>query len=208
MATISNWTEGLPSDTSLVVKGPAYMRSIWQSVAVGLDESLYWPGSGGGSNASQGELKPGASKAWFAAKSASSDGASATHRGRPFIASDESQLYTYLWETTASGRTQLIGTPFLQEHETYFDRAYWLEKSGSFVTTPVSAGVVMGGIVSLTAGEDYAGKPSVFVTSDNASVQVAADAIQNTQFTSRVSGAAVQITVRWVSLGTVNLPPG
>ncbi len=50
MATLSNWSENLPSNASLVVKGPDYTRSIWRDIAVGLSESLDWPGSGGGSN--------------------------------------------------------------------------------------------------------------------------------------------------------------
>ena len=198
MATLSNWSENLPSDSSLMVKAPSYVRSIWRDIAAGMTESRSWPGSGGGSNASHGELKPGASKAWFAAASLRSFGATATHRGRPFFASDTSRLYTY-----ASDRTHIVGTPFLQEHTDYFTGAYWLEQSGSYTTDTGGAGAKRVGIVPLIPA--YSGIPVVFARTDDTNIRIGIKVDSGGEFESSISGPIRSVFVRWTSLGTVTL---
>lgn len=199
MATLSNWSETLPSDSSLVVKAPGYMRSIWRDITIGLSESLFWPGSGGDSNASQGELRPGVSKAFFAARSASSSAASETHRGKFFVASDESRLLVY-----NSTYTAMVGTPFLIEHETYFAGVTWMEHFGSY-TTDTGGGSIVGQF-SLT-GTSYNGVPQVILFSDSTGHRYQTTASGSDPvgtFTSNVSGPAGSQTYRWVSLGTVS----
>ena len=197
MATLSNWTENLPSDNSLVVKAPEYMRNIWRDVSLGMAESLEWPISGGGSSESQGELKLGASKTMVDTASNASFGATATHRGRPFFASDTSRLYTY-----ASTKTYIVGTPFLQEHADYFSGTVWLEQSGSYVTNTAVAGADLDGVVSFI--QAYDGVPVVFARSNNTNIRVGIVPAAAT-FTSTISGPTTSITVRWTSLGTVSV---
>ena len=199
MPTLSNWTENLPSDDSLVVKAPEYMRGIWVDTTSGMAESVEWPGTGGGSSASQGELKLGASKTMVDTASNASFGATATHRGRPFFASDTSRLYTY-----ASTKTYIVGTPFLQEHSDYFSGAYWLEQSGSYVTRVVAAGSDTEGI-GATFVQAYDGAPSIFARSNDTNVRVAIRSQSGATFSSTISGSFTTITVRWTSLGTVSL---
>lgn len=197
MATLSNWSESLPSDDSLVVKAPGYVRSIWRDITLGLSESLAWPGSGGASNASQGELKPGSSKAFFDVRSNSSSAASETHRGKLFFASDQSRLIVY-----SSTATALAGTPFLIEHETYFAGTTWVEHFGSYTTD--TGGTLIGGVVTLT-GTSYNGVPQVLLFSDSTSYGYAATAgviDPKGTFLSGVSGPSGSHTYRWVSLGT------
>ncbi len=203
MATLRNWSESLPSDDSLVVKAPGYTRSIWRDITTGLSESLFWPGSGGGSVASQGELRPGATKTWFAPESDNSYEASATHRSRMFFASDTSRLFIH----NASTTTRFYGSPFFSEHATYFEGATWQERTGSYTTNTGGTGLTRSGTVNIV-GIAYAGVPLVFTYTNNTDVFVAADAgglgSFTTQFRSFVSGAAGATTVRWTSLGTVN----
>ena len=202
MATLSNWSENLPSDSSLVVKAPDYVRSIWRDTAIGLAESLDWPGSGEGSNASQGSLKLGKTKTWFEPESAYSYLASATHRARLFFASDTSRLF--IGDTSTS--THFYGSPFFSEHTEYFAGALWEEKTGSYTTNTGAAGAVRSGLVSLTAGGTYAGEPIVFAYSDDTNVHVSASPLSlTTAFFSFVSGAAGSVTIRWTSLGTINV---
>ncbi|KKM91685.1 hypothetical protein LCGC14_1226000 [marine sediment metagenome] len=191
-----NWIEGQPSDDSLVVKAPRFLRSTWRVTAQGLAESLEWPGSGGGSNASQGELKLGTSKAFFAATSASSSAASESHRGKLFMSSDESRLLVY-----DSAYTAVAGTPFLIEHETYFAGATWVEHFGSYATD--TGGTNVAGTVTLT-GVSYAGEPVVILMSDNTTHRFQLTNVTGTNFRSNVSGPAGSNTYHWVSLGTVN----
>ncbi len=196
MATLSDWSESLPSDSSLVVKAPGYARSIWRDITTGLSESLEWPGSGGGSVASQGELKLGTSKAFFDVRSNSSSAASETHRGKFFFASDESRLLVY-----DSSYTIIAGTPFLIEHETYFAGTTWVEHFGSYTTD--TGGTNVAGQVTL-AGVTYAGVPQILLFSASTGHSHQATNVNPTFFTSSISGPTGSNTYRWVSLGTEN----
>ena len=44
MSPLLNWDENLPSDGSNVGVGAAEVRTIWASLAAGLNESLEWDG--------------------------------------------------------------------------------------------------------------------------------------------------------------------
>ena len=187
------WTEGSPSDTSLVAKAPTYMRDVWKQIALGLDESVYWPGSGSGSNDSHGDLRPGTSKAYFGVASALSNPGA----GFLMFASDTSQLYAY-----SSSSTMLVGTPRLMEHKTEYAGAMWLEQFGSY-TTDTGGAALLGGAVSFPV--TYTGVPTVQVFSGSTNHAVAAPTtgIEVGLFTSQVSGPTGDNTYYWSSLGTV-----
>lgn len=53
------WNESAPSPLSDASSGDNEARSFMSSIALGLQPSIFWPGSGGGSAASAGETQPG-----------------------------------------------------------------------------------------------------------------------------------------------------
>ena len=97
------WQEAIPSSTSLVAQAPAFWHSEMTSIAQGVATSLFWDGSGGASAASRGLLRPGASRAFFALDSASSNIGGV---GRAFFTSDFSDFLLY--ESNATFR---VGSP-------------------------------------------------------------------------------------------------
>lgn len=101
------WQEALPSDASAVGLDTPTIKSHWTAIADWLAVTRYWPVSGGGSQASIGELKQGMSLAFFGAKSASSNTIGWYHTARAFADSATSRLYVY--ESTG---TYLGATPF------------------------------------------------------------------------------------------------
>jgi hypothetical protein len=92
----------------------------------------YWPGAGGGSDASIGDLAPGGSRAYFDVQSQSSAPGS-QQTARLFLASDASRLFAY-----DSTGTYLVGTAFGGEHATDAGSGYWARQTGSFVSTAAS----------------------------------------------------------------------
>lgn len=108
---LSNWSEAIPSGTSAVGTFPSYARALWAGIASAMGIEHYWNGSGGGSDASTGDLRPGGSRTFVAARSASSVPSQGT--GRLFYASDESRLLMY-----GSAATYLVGTASYDEFET------------------------------------------------------------------------------------------
>lgn len=104
------WDETVPSGTSPVAQAPAFWRSEMTAIAAGLSTDLYWDGSGGASVASRGLLRPGASRAYVAAASASSQNGPSP-LGRAFFASDSSALFLY-----ESNGTFKVGSPFAVEY--------------------------------------------------------------------------------------------
>lgn len=201
--TLIAWNESHPSDSSLVAQAPTYVRNVWKNIAVGLATSLYWPGSGGGSDASQGCLRPGATKAFFAADSA----ASHPGTGYAMMTSDTSVLFFYdRAGSGASSSTVRIGSPFIIEHATGYagpPATRWVQQNGSFATDTKASATIIGGVISFPIA--YDGIPSVHVFSDVTTHLVAApiSGIATNLFTSQVSGSASTHTYRWVSLGTI-----
>jgi hypothetical protein len=193
------WVEDQPSDSSIVGQAPQFLRTTWKNLAEGLATSLYWPGSGAGSNASQGELRPGVSLAFHEAASASSNSVDATLRGRPFLASDTTRLMVY-----ESNGTYLVGTPFYVEHSTDPSVGVWVSASGSYSTDGDSASR----IGNISFGLEYDGNPSVYLSSSNRTMLMAASEVTQGGFTSQVSylgpGTGGSATFYWESLGTVS----
>lgn len=101
-----SWNEAIPSITSTVGSFPPYAKSVWTGIAIGMSVEHLWDGTGGSSGVSRGDLRPGASRAFFAAQSASSS----SFTGKLFFASDVSRLFAY-----GSNGTYLVGTPFYSD---------------------------------------------------------------------------------------------
>ena len=209
MATI-DWNEGNPSGTSKVGDAPDFVRNIWSGLGAGLAESLEWPGSGGGSNASQGELKLGASKTFFEAASASSNAVDETFRARAFFTSNTSRLFVY-----ESDGTHLVGTPRLMERSNDTFSAFtqpggvWVFQHGSYTTTEVGSGSTS---ISVTFPITYSsnGTVSVYQIPSDESYQVCAEWPTNVTtggFISRISyigpSTAPAVTIYWEALGIV-----
>ena len=187
------WTESVPSNTSAVNQYPAFAKSVWTSISLGMAVEHYWNASGGGSDASIGELLPGSSRAFVAALSASS-APNSQMTGRLFLTSDTSRLLVY-----DSSGTYLVGTPFLQEHATDAKTGYWLRQSGSYTTTVTS------GTTLVTFSVPYAAAPQVWQSQDNALWLTGVVTLSTGFFTSTWSAlAAGTVNVYWESLGTVS----
>ncbi len=212
MATI-NWLEDNPSSNSKVGDAPGFVRNIWSSTAVGMAESLEWPGSGGGSVASQGELKPGVSRTFSAAlDSASSNADTPTFLARAFISSEVSRLYVY-----ESDGTYRVGTPRLIERSIdsfglpgagRAESEVWLMQRGSFNATDPDISIINTSF------------PIIFSSNATVTVQLALSDLSYTYvvdtwptntttggFQSRLSyfgpGTPSIMTVYWEALGLV-----
>lgn len=206
MADLSNWTEQLPSDDSRVYKGPGFLRDAWKLIAQGMAESLEWPGSGGGSTASQGELKPGKAKAWVVATSAASTGPVETHRGRVLVDSSLTRVYVYQGNS-GSAATQLVGSPYFVEKVAYVPGVQWVEQTtglnaqGSFTTDTGGTSISGNHVI----GEDYDSPPLVFITSSSTLHTFEVTSTATNLWTSTVSGPAGNIEYFWRSIGTVTV---
>lgn len=193
MPTIG-WSESVPSNSSQVVQYPTFAKSIWTAISLGMAVEHYWNASGGGSDASIGDLLPGSSRAFVAAQSASS-APNSQMTGRVFLASDISRLFVY-----DSSGTYMVGTPFFQEHLISSGTGYWLRQSGSHTTTATT------GSTLITFGIPYLSTPYVWQTTDNAQWLVGITTIvTGATFTSTWSAlAAGTVNVYWEALGKVS----
>jgi hypothetical protein len=194
------WFEALPSDDSLVSVAPRDLRSLWTSIAAGLGESLFYAGSGGASQLSSGELRPGATRTFFGALSASSN--DADNLGRLFFSSDSSFVFLY-----ESDRTHKIGGPGTVSHMSSPLGAVWIEQRGT-----VSADEGDVGTSFTTAYTDVA--PQVWIAESRAAAGgdawlrgVLSVSTSGFTVTSQYIGAGVAgpDTVRWTSLGTISV---
>jgi len=149
---ISAWSEAVPSGSSAVGQFPNYARSVWAAISTGMAVEHLWNASGGGSEASAGDLRPGGSRAFFDVQSQSSAPGS-QQTGRLFFASDASRLFVY-----DSTGTYLAATAFFEEHATNAGSGYWLRQSGQ---TTISTGT---GTLSITFPVPYLVTPLVYFT--------------------------------------------
>lgn len=190
---ISAWTEAVPSDTSTVGTFPAYARAVWAAISAGLAVEHFWPGSGGGSEASAGDLRPGASRAFVDVRSASS--APSPTVGRALFTSDTTRLLLY-----DSTGTYLGGTPFLDEVATDAGAGVWTCQAGSYSTTVT-------GNTQVTFPIPFLSAPKVWQTVDNA-LWLTTQGVPNASFfgsqASALAGGAGTVVVSWEALGTVS----
>lgn len=159
-----NWTESVISITSTVGSFPPYAKSVWTAIATGMNVEHFWDGTGGASSLSRGDLRPGGSRTFFAAQSASSSSGT----GKLFFASNVSRLFAY-----GSAGTWLEGTPFFSDESTpgsdqsgglmpSLTTCYRLRQSGS-------SNFNTGGASYITFPVPYISPPRVFCTSSNTS---------------------------------------
>lgn len=185
-----NWAETIPSISSTVGSFPRYAVSVWTAISAGLATEHYWPGTGGGSDASIGDLLPGASRAFFDVKS----NISSANSGALYLTSDTSQLVGYL-----SAGTYQLGTPFFERQGQSATSGYWCRQTGfsTFTIAQQTSSVI-------TFSPSYLTVPSVFLTpASTGSWIVWAKAISATTFNSSASSlanASAQ-TVYWEALG-------
>lgn len=84
------WEETVPSGTSSAAQGDDEVRSLKSTLATGLAVSHYWPGTGGGSAASAGEMKLGAARVFVGTASQ----LSTAQLGQLMLTSDTTRLYS------------------------------------------------------------------------------------------------------------------
>lgn len=202
--TVLGWVEAVPSGTSAVGYEPPHVRSIWTALSTGLVTSLAWDGSGGGSAASRGELLPGASRAYFAAQSASSSAVTATALARAFFASNTSHLLVY-----ESAGTFLAGSPYCVEHATTPGaNTVWVRQSGeTFVS---STGTPTSLAVTFPAAFSAAPTALSLHVSEQSLIYGLTGTLSATGFTSFFSftgpGAQSAFTLRWLVVGKMGAP--
>lgn len=191
------WVESVPSGTSKVGNAPTDFRSVWTAISTAMAREHYWPGIGGGSDASAGDLLPGGSRCFVGAYSASSLPAS-QGTGRLFLDITNSRLYIY--ESAAS---YLGGTSWFNESQSDSSSGYWVRTSGSL------AGVSTGSATTVIAfGMTFLVPPSIIhVTGSNTSWDLSLTTSTTTNFTSAYSsyaGAASTLTIYWQALGILS----
>ena len=197
MSTIA-WNESVPSGTSVVE--PTIARSVWSSLAVGLSEVVYWPGSGGGSVASAGEVRPGRSLAFYGPQSASSN-PTLDHVSRAYLASDTSRLFVY-----GSGQTFLAGSPRVWEHNLRYTSPNYTWVVQRSATTGLDGTLTTKAISFPTP---YTGAPEVFTSSSATSYIHGVSNITSGGFISEYSyipvaaEAGSNFTLYWYSVGTM-----
>lgn len=172
------WNEAIPSITSTVGSFPPYAKSVWTGIATGMSVEHLWDGTGGASAMSRGDLRPGGSRAFFAAQSASSS----SFTGKLFFASNVSRLFAY-----GSNGTYLVGSPFFSDESVStvaqsgvsapsFTTCFRLRQSGTTLLNIASS--------TVTFPVPYISPPRVVVTSSNTSfmVFVSSSGVTNTSF--------------------------
>ena len=199
MATIK-WVETVPSNTSLVGYAPQDFKSVWTAISVGMATEHYFPGSGGGSDASAGDLLPGGSRCFVAAKSLSS-APNSQYTGRFFLDTDNSRLYAY-----ESAATYMVGSSWYDDHSLgtggTAGTSYWLRQSGAVVGVSTGSGTTR-----VTFPTPYVAGPSqVFLSVSNTSwfatpAGLGSDATGFISFFSSFAGAASTVTLYWEATG-------
>lgn len=190
------WTETVPSNSSLVGNAPKDFKSVWTALAFGMATEHYFPGSGGGSDASAGELLPGASRCFVDLKSKSS-APNSQYTGRFFLDTDNSRLYAY-----ESAATYMVGSSWYNEHATDASTSYWVRTSGSIVGVGTGSGTTAATFPLL-----FLSAPTVTLSGSNTSWAVSIVSTTTAGFTSAYSsfaGAASTLTIYWQALGLLS----
>src|SRR3990167_196557 len=143
------WDESEPVDSGAYSQTAIRLRSLKTDLATGVSQSMEWPGLGGGSAASAGQMKKGTFRAYYAPLSQLSNPSLGT-TGRLFVASDTSQLFGF--PVASSTSTMLLGSARLMEGLTH---------PGPTARWVVSSGTTTGDIATIAYGVTYAVVPSV-----------------------------------------------
>lgn len=194
--TTLGWTESVPSNASLVGNAPKDFRSVWTALSLGLATEHFYPGSGGGSDASAGDLLPGGSRCFVDNKSRSS-APNSQYTGRLFLDIDNSRLYAY-----ESAATYLVGTSWYNDNASDAGTNYWVRTSGN--TPGVSTG---SSVVTIPFGMTFTAPPQVVLSGSNTSWHLSFVTSTTTYVVSAFSsyaGAASTLTIYWQALGTLS----
>lgn len=144
------WTEGAPGSRSDVSAGAQAIRDLKVAFADGVEPSMYWPGSGGGSAASAGEMRLGTFRTYVAAASAVSVG---SDTGRLLVTSDTSRFYAI----QPSHQTFMVGgTRVLEAWPSARSSFRWVLSSGTLTPgSVVTFGVTYGGLPVVAFAQPY-----------------------------------------------------
>lgn len=187
------WAESVPSNASFVGNAPIDARSIWTAIETGMKVEHFWSGN------SFGDLLPGASRAFVAARSASSVPSQGT--GRLFIDTTNGRMYAFSDGTYVVGSLQyaegkLVGTG-LADGSTFF-----LRQAGAVTGIPTGSSSTL-----VTFPIPYTGTVEVVTTSSSISWYFGAASVQTINFTSVFSsfaGAASTATLYWEAFGVAS----
>lgn len=162
-----------------------------------------WSASGGASDASCGELLPGASRAFVRDRS-TGPGTNQVVGRLAIITTDSSTSFVpFRVVAYDSAGTFVVGTAWLDEHANGAGTGYWLRQSGSLTGNSTGTGTI-----SATFGTPYQMAPAtIFLTSSNYSWHFTVKTSTATGFTSTFSsraGASGTAIVYWESLGTAS----
>jgi hypothetical protein len=194
--TLIKWVESVPSNASKVGNAPTDFRSVWTAIATGMATEHFWPGVGGASQASAGELLPGASRTFVDAFSASSVPSQGT--ARLFFDTTNARLYVY-----ESAGTYMVGSAWHGAHKANPAGFVSLRQAGALAN--ISTG---SGLTRITYPVGYNEAPDIiFATSSSRSWFMVAGSSTTTQMLatfSSLAGAASTATLYWEVLGNIS----
>ncbi len=137
---MSNWDESSPQNTDRYQDAAGVLRSLKTVLSSNLSQSMYWPGTAGGSAASAGQMLLGAARTFYDAQSNYSTPSPVT-QGTLFQNNNVAggSIGPRLFgATTASGATYFLGTNRLVEQQQWPGQtARWVVSTG---TSTVSSG--------------------------------------------------------------------
>lgn len=197
--SVSTWVEAIPSGTSLVGNAPTDFPRVWKAVSSGMTVEHLWGASGGASEASTGELLPGASRVFIRDRGAGPGTDQVTGRMAFITTSSVNSYVPFRLLAYDSAATYLVGTAWLDEYASSAGSGYWLRQSGF---TVVGAGA---NVLRIVFGTAYVGTPTIFYTTSNASWVFSTRDSDLTGFNSISSsraGAAGTPTMYWESFGS------
>jgi hypothetical protein len=204
MANIA-WNENVPSDGSKAGIGAQQARAVFESIQVGLQESLDFPFSA--------HLKPGASRMFVGPESDASLPGSSTfdQYGAAMFLSDNSRVISWFNDALLAGgggsaATVLTGTPrFIEKANLPPDGGVWIsESSQRFITTPTAAGETIT-LADMTGYDNL----TIHVTSSNTKWQPNVKSIAASSFIvafdDLTGGSGSDTTLNWwISASTRN----
>lgn len=194
MPTVA-WDENAPADTDNASAGDDAIRSLKTNISGGLGTSMYWPGTGGGSAASAGIMKPGSGRVFYATESK----VSAAQDGQLMYASDTSRL----WYVGTTGPLYLGGQYGIESSANPGEGSRWQLCSG-----------VGGNAALISYGVTYGAAPRIVhsvYTSAAVGLMSSITGVTTTGFYAAaynklgVVQAAGAASVYWWSLGTVDI---
>lgn len=213
MATIK-WVESVPSNASLVGRAPTDFKSVWTAMSAGLAVEHYWPGTGGGSVASAGDLLPGGTRTYVQSSASGPPMSSSQLTGRLSILQNSALAGTPAQRLVVyeSAGTFLAGTSFLDEAipplgDSIGTWGYWLRQTGAIPNIPTGSGTTNKAFPVVYTGTVLGRGPRLTLTSSSASWILIAQAIETSGFTSAYSSyanAASTVTLYWEALGVVS----